>query len=145
MFGHRLPRLAATNRDGDPVLSREPSPRATTQGEADGFPPPAVAPRRLQPRGAARRRLRIVRRSRRVVAVRTPPKPPRRRRRQPTPAAGEPSAGAEQPTSGRIELADAGYALTLADNWFRVDLDDEGVQDVLDAGADELPKDSVRR
>src|SRR5262245_9105550 len=57
-----------------------------------------------------------------------------------TEAPPSPAAAASLPTTGRIEVVDRGYALTLPDNWFRIDLDEEGVQDVLDAGANELPE-----
>lgn len=53
----------------------------------------------------------------------------------------EPSqGGSDLPTTGRIEFPDKGYAITLPDNWFRVDLSDEGIQDILKAGAGELPE-----
>jgi hypothetical protein len=63
---------------------------------------------------------------------------------EPTEAAGEsvdPSeGGSDLPTTGRIEFPDDGYAITLPDNWFRVDLSDEGIQEMLQAGAGELPE-----
>ena len=49
-------------------------------------------------------------------------------------------AGSDLPTSGRIEVADKGYALTLPDNWFRVDMTDESLQEILGAGVEELPE-----
>jgi len=53
----------------------------------------------------------------------------------------EPSeGGADLPTTGRIEFPDKGYAITLPDNWFRIDLSDEGIQQMLQAGAGELPE-----
>jgi hypothetical protein len=49
-------------------------------------------------------------------------------------------AAIDLPTSGRIELRDRGYALTLPDNWFTVDLSEEGIQDVLAEGLQGMPE-----
>ena len=57
------------------------------------------------------------------------------------PESAEPSeGGSDLPTTGRIEFPDKGYAVTLPDNWFRVDLSDEGIQELFQAGAGELPE-----
>jgi hypothetical protein len=65
-----------------------------------------------------------------------------------TPAPSTPAAAAtstagssapELPTTGRIEVTDRGYAVTLPENWFRIDLDDEGIEAIMNAGVGELP------
>ena len=48
---------------------------------------------------------------------------------EPTESTEPSEGGSDLPTTGRIEFPDKGYAITLPDNWFRVDLSDEGVQD----------------
>jgi len=57
----------------------------------------------------------------------------------PPPSPTAASSPTELPTTGRIEVADRGYALTLPDNWFRIDLDDKGIQEVMKAGIGKLP------
>lgn len=48
--------------------------------------------------------------------------------------------GAALPVNGRIEVAEQGYAITIPDNWFTVDLDSDEMSDIIDAGAGELPE-----
>jgi hypothetical protein len=45
------------------------------------------------------------------------------------------------PTTGRIAVAEKGYAITLPPAWTRVDLGSEGLKDIMAAGASALPKD----
>ena len=42
-------------------------------------------------------------------------------------AAAEPTSGASLATTGRIEVADKGFAVTLPDGWTRVDVTEEGI------------------
>ena len=56
-----------------------------------------------------------------------------------TDAAAASASAVDLPTSGRIELPERGFALTVPDNWFTVDLTEQGIQDVLDAGVADLP------
>jgi hypothetical protein len=49
-----------------------------------------------------------------------------------------PSAAANLPRSGRIEVASAGYGLTLPDNWFRVDLTRADLEAFAKAGSSSL-------
>lgn len=57
----------------------------------------------------------------------------------PSPTAG-PSQDANLPLNGRIEVASRGYAITLPDNWRRVDLDPQAVADLLAENADQFPE-----
>jgi hypothetical protein len=53
-------------------------------------------------------------------------------------ASTAPSASANLPRSGRIDVASAGYGLTLPDNWFRVDLTREDLEAFAKAGSSSL-------
>jgi hypothetical protein len=56
-------------------------------------------------------------------------------------ASGPSTPAASLPTTGRIALADKGFAITLPDGWTRIDLGPDAVKDLMDAGASALPKD----
>ena len=45
------------------------------------------------------------------------------------------------PTTGRIAVAEKGYAITLPPAWTRIDLGENGLKDIMAAGASALPKD----
>ena len=73
----------------------------------------------------------------------TAPSMPEATPSQPAPTeapASAPASAIDLPTSGRIELPDRGFALTIPDNWFTVDLSEQGIQDALDAGLADLPE-----
>lgn len=53
---------------------------------------------------------------------------------------GEPTAGSSLPTTGRIVVDHQGYAITLADQWERVDMDSDALAEMFEQGADELPE-----
>src|SRR5215471_8853848 len=53
-------------------------------------------------------------------------------------ASPAPSASANLPRSGRIDVASAGYGLTLPDNWFRVDLTRADLEAFAKAGSNSL-------
>ena len=55
-----------------------------------------------------------------------------------TPAAS--SGAGNLPTTGRIAVAEKGYAITLPPAWTRVDLGANGLKDIMAAGASALPK-----
>ncbi|HEY7969924.1 MAG TPA: hypothetical protein VID95_08005, partial [Candidatus Limnocylindrales bacterium] len=54
-----------------------------------------------------------------------------------------PSAAAALPRTGRIDVASAGYGLTLPENWFRVDLTREDLQAFAKAGSQSLGTDAT--
>jgi hypothetical protein len=54
-----------------------------------------------------------------------------------------PSAAAVLPRTGRIDVASAGYGLTLPENWFRVDLTKEDLQAFARAGSQSLGADAT--
>jgi len=54
-----------------------------------------------------------------------------------------PSAAAVLPRTGRIDVASAGYGLTLPENWFRVDLTKEDLQAFAKAGSKSLGADAT--
>jgi hypothetical protein len=56
-----------------------------------------------------------------------------------------PSAPAALPRTGRIEVASAGYGLTLPQNWFRVDLTKEDLQAFAKAGSQSLGADATKQ
>ena len=62
---------------------------------------------------------------------------------QPAPSAPAASGGTggSLPTTGRIAVADKGYAITLPTGWTRLDLDQDAINDLLGAGASALPAD----
>jgi hypothetical protein len=55
--------------------------------------------------------------------------------------AGASSGTGNLPTTGRIAVADKGYAITLPPAWTRIDLGADGMKDIMAAGASALPKD----
>ena len=78
------------------------------------------------------------------VAASTPSVPPPSA--SPTAPGGESPAastttGGDLPTTGRIEVADKGYAITLPAAWTRIDLGADGLTDLMNAGASGLPQD----
>lgn len=60
---------------------------------------------------------------------------------QPAPSTATASGGTGSlPTTGRIAVADKGYAITLPSGWTRLDLSQDAIGDLLDASASSLPQ-----
>ena len=116
-------------------------PRAHPFGRPGGRDPRARAAR-----DGPRRRLRIGRPGRHAVPDARPPRRGRHRSRprgRPSRRASRPRRSRPSRGRGRIDVASAGYGLTLPENWFRVDLTKEDLQAFAKAGSKSLGTDAT--
>ncbi len=56
----------------------------------------------------------------------------------PSPTSRPTATTADQPVTGRIEVRDKGYAVTLPDNWFRIELDSDELDQLISAGSGQM-------